>query len=457
MEVIEVPSSSVFLGEEQHYTRDDWLNLPRYYETPIECKVLYNDELYSATVLQIILAKVDMSDCVRRLRDLVFLKKKKIPYLLSAVIRVNAATRNRFPNFNTIETSACESAASESEAEEVTKQKQKQMRQCQANAEEEDGNEEAPSLVPPPSASGLSTPIATLSRSTVCDASSTVAKHPACETGQCTPANPLPRAATGSRASDTELSLSRSLHASQLGHYEDLVKSKTGHSFESKAGRACMQMATLRHACAIDDRLGRLEKNLLPRLMSMVEQLTTQVAALEIQNRQLLRNRGTAQQETEDPRRTNLTPIDSWAEYAAFITSKAVQDRLMPHLRGCRSGTVHDTLKRMIEKCLSTKMQLCVNFSGRGMQQRSQLDLSDVKLGFRNALPLFQDITKRPSEREVELGIMTVLKHAADREAAKQRRRQTLPAASTAACGEDQPARCEKRIRPDSSSDEENV
>lgn len=53
-------------------------------------------------------------------------------------------------------------------------------------------------------------------------------------------------------------------------------------------------------------------------------------------------------------------------------------------LLSCKGETLRATIRRMIDKILTTEMQRVVNFSGYEMRKRSGVDLEDREMGFKN-------------------------------------------------------------------------
>jgi hypothetical protein len=50
----------------------------------------------------------------------------------------------------------------------------------------------------------------------------------------------------------------------------------------------------------------------------------------------------------------------------------------------CKGGDIGDTVRRMLEKTLSTEMQVFVNYNGSQMKVRSRSDLlTDAQLSFK--------------------------------------------------------------------------
>ncbi|PAA70836.1 hypothetical protein BOX15_Mlig022149g1 [Macrostomum lignano] len=204
---------------------------------------------------------------------------------------------------------------------------------------------------------------------------------------------------------------------------------------ESLTAVAHLAMLDTRQQRAVESRIRRFEDS----ITTAIEGLVAQVASLErrINQQQVPAAAGGPRQ--------NWKTIDSWPLYIRFITSPSFRNELAPSLRGCRCASVHDTCLRMLSKCLSDAMQQVVNWSGRNMAERCKselpsIEVTDSALAFKNAMDVFQDAIvliypdekSRPSEQAVEKEMARILKHAAERCAAR-RKRLSLPVSAAAA------------------------
>uniref|UniRef100_A0A1I8HA09 DUF4806 domain-containing protein n=1 Tax=Macrostomum lignano TaxID=282301 RepID=A0A1I8HA09_9PLAT len=447
-QVIEAGYNEVSLCEFQEFTVETWENFgssQRFCDEKLKVKAEYESEWYDAVIVQVVLDEaVNTEPTIKFIRDLISLKKKSIEGVLRLVPRVNCGQRNRFITLKNVTTS-------ESEADGVhslsTKKKNTQANGSNYASPSSDIELPAFNTALLPQSVRLPTPA---------QRNLTLASTPP-TVGHIVPLTQTPKTCgTSSQQSNQSVSKSRTpmSTATQNGRQhtyadadedadidcidpravERLQRSlaKSGVDTSSLNGLSILSMLSARQSCDAVHRIRRLERLVLPLLEGISASLCTSSAA------------------STSTATTDFEPIDSWESYIRFISSRQIQSSLEPHLRGCRCPTLAETVRRMLAKCLSPRMLCLVNWSGRGgMLERCRAELPDCtltgkQLGFENARKLFFDavkdlfpadpITKKlvHQDYDIQQAIIDVLRHATEREAAREKRRIQAEAATAA-------------------------
>ncbi|PAA51014.1 hypothetical protein BOX15_Mlig010979g2 [Macrostomum lignano] len=446
-QIVERSEEEVKLDSEySSFASEDWTALNdsnRYSLSPIHVRAEYQGEWYDAVVLQVLLdPETDSDPTVYMLRQMVAEKKKRLESLLKTIARVNIGRRNNFPPLNMVNTSDSET--------DIGRVAQKEQRQPLTSRGSRPRLPQISEFVPtttPPQRQDLRAAVREAQKN-VCLEESTPRSSATASANQI---STVPKTPELPVAHNTAPLVDQQHSAVDLSHQpsdlEETIISPAlirgiqkqladaGINPESLTAVAHLAMLDTRQQRAVESRIRRFEDS----ITTAIEGLVAQVASLErrINQQQVPAAAGGPRQ--------NWKTIDSWPLYIRFITSPSFRNELAPSLRGCRCASVHDTCLRMLSKCLSDAMQQVVNWSGRNMAERCKselpsIEVTDSALAFKNAMDVFQDAIvliypdekSRPSEQAVEKEMARILKHAAERCAAR-RKRLSLPVSAAAA------------------------
>uniref|UniRef100_A0A1I8GQE6 DUF4806 domain-containing protein n=1 Tax=Macrostomum lignano TaxID=282301 RepID=A0A1I8GQE6_9PLAT len=423
-QILEKSEEELTLGHYQGFTSDDWraMDEARMYEpTRMEVRAEYGEEWYSAIILQVVLdPETDSAPTIHHLRRMRIEKKKTLDSLLKAIRRVNCGQRNRISPIDNMPTSE------ESEKD--------QEGDCTLTSSTPLDTPSAlrPTLPSLPMSTLRSTPLSTPSgmrptlssmptlmqrpfRQLVSNESRAVSEASGSGHGAYEPPSTVSKSTEQDRPEGGAASSGLGFHPSAL---RDIPAQLIGLGLRSGVHVACETHEAV--------------KTLQRELSTIIEGLSAQVAVL---NRRMQVQPQHGAVVADSTRRDNFRPINSWPDYIRFITSRAERSNLAPSLLGCRAASTHDTVKRMLNKCLSPELQCLVNWSGRNMARRlldehPDFQVTDSFLAFRNALDVFLEAiialypeeARRPSEYDVKKTLKDLLKHAAERQAARRRR-----------------------------------
>uniref|UniRef100_A0A1I8JDL9 DUF4806 domain-containing protein n=1 Tax=Macrostomum lignano TaxID=282301 RepID=A0A1I8JDL9_9PLAT len=399
-QILEKSEEELTLGHYQGFTSDDWraMDEARMYEpTRMEVRAEYGEEWYSAIILQVVLdPETDSAPTIHHLRRMRIEKKKTLDSLLKAIRRVNCGQRNRI---SPIDCAATDTAV-------IADVDTSGMR---------------------PTLSSMPTLMQRPFRQLVSDESRAVSEASGSGHGAYEPPSTVSKSTEQDRPEGGAASSGLGFHPSAL---RDIPAQLIGLGLDPESMCSVAYLATLatRRACETHEAVKTLQRE----LSTIIEGLSAQVAVL---NRRMQVHPQHGAVVADSTRRDNFRPINSWPDYIRFITSRAERSNLAPSLLGCRAASTHDTVKRMLNKCLSPELQCLVNWSGRNMARRlldehPDVQVTDSFLAFRNALDVFLEAiialypeeARRPSEYDVEKTLKDLLKHAAERQAARRRR-----------------------------------
>uniref|UniRef100_A0A1I8G947 Uncharacterized protein n=1 Tax=Macrostomum lignano TaxID=282301 RepID=A0A1I8G947_9PLAT len=424
-QILEKSEEELTLGHYQGFTSVDWRAMDEalmYEPTRMEVRAEYGEEWYSAIILQVVLdPETDSAPTIHHLRRMRFEKKKTLDSLLKAIRRVNCGQRNRIPLIDNMPTSE------ESEKD--------QEGDCTLTSSTPLDTPSAlrPTLPSLPMSTLRSTPLSTPSgmgptlssmptlmqrpfRQLVSNESRAVSEASGSGHGAYEPPSTVPKSTEQDRPEGGAASSGLGFHPTAL---RDIPAQLMGLGLDPESMCSVAYLATLatRRACETHEAIKRCRGSYPPSL-----RLCPFKWLYSIDECRHSRNTGQPWQ-IRLGATTFARSIPGRITFASSLHERSEATCLL----GCRAASTHDTVKRLLNKCLSPELQCLVNWSGRNMARRlldehPDFQVTDAFLAFRNALDVFLEAiialyleeARRPSEYDVKKTLKDLLKHVAE-------------------------------------------